>query len=123
MEEKIKKEEPPIELDTRKQLPEPKGWKILVAMPVVKEKTKGGIILTDLSKDSQAYLNSVGQIIAMGEECYSDRKKPWCKVGDWVIFGRYAGARISVQKVKMLLLNDDEIIATLESPDIITQQL
>ena len=59
----------------------------------------------------------------MGDECYSDRKKPWCKVGNWVIFGRYAGARISVQKVKMVLLNDDEIIATLESPDVVTQQL
>ena len=59
----------------------------------------------------------------MGLECYSDSKQPWCKVNDWVIFGRYAGARISVQKVKMLLLNDDEIIATLENPDIITQQL
>ncbi len=110
-------------IPTPTKVPEPVGYRILIRPRGIIEKTKGGIILTDLSKDSQAYLNSVGQIIAMGEECYSDRKKPWCKVGDWVIFGRYAGARISVQKVKMLLLNDDEIIATLESPDIITQQL
>jgi len=39
------------------------------------------------------------------------------------IFGRYAGARVSVQKVKMVLLNDDEIIATLENPEVVTQQL
>ena len=110
-------------IPTPEKVPQPVGYRILIRPRGVIEKTKGGIILTDSSKDSQAYLNSVGQIIAMGEECYSDRKKPWCKVGDWVIFGRYAGARISVQKVKMLLLNDDEIIATLESPDIITQQL
>ena len=110
-------------IPTPDKVPQPVGYRILIRPRGIIEKTKGGIILTDLSKDSQAYLNSVGQIIAMGEECYSDRKKPWCKVGDWVIFGRYAGARISVQKVKMLLLNDDEIIATLESPDIITQQL
>jgi|TARA_E500000331_G_scaffold269761_1_gene261261 co-chaperonin GroES (HSP10) len=110
-------------IPTPEKVPQPVGYRILIRPRGIIEKTKGGIILTDLSKDSQAYLNSVGQIIAMGEECYSDRKKPWCKVGDWVIFGRYAGARISVQKVKMLLLNDDEIIATLESPEIITQQL
>ncbi len=110
-------------IPTPDKVPQPVGYRILIRPRGIIEKTKGGIILTDSSKDSQAYLNSVGQIIAMGEECYSDRKKPWCKVGDWVIFGRYAGARISVQKVKMLLLNDDEIIATLESPDIITQQL
>jgi len=110
-------------IPTPDKVPQPVGYRILIRPRGIIEKTKGGIILTDSSKDSQAYLNSVGQIIAMGEECYSDRKKPWCKVGDWVIFGRYAGARISVQKVKMLLLNDDEIIATLENPDIITQQL
>ena len=94
-------------IPTPEKVPQPVGYRILIRPRGIIEKTKGGIILTDLSKDSQAYLNSVGQIIAMGEECYSDRKKPWCKVGDWVIFGRYAGARISVQKVKMLLLNDD----------------
>ena len=110
-------------IHTPEKVPKPVGYRILIRPRGVIEKTKGGIILTDTNKDSQSYLNSVGQVIAMGLECYSDRKQPWCKVNDWVIFGRYAGARISVQKVKMLLLNDDEIIATLENPDIITQQL
>lgn len=111
------------EVPTPKKIPEPVGYRILIRPRGVTEKTKGGIILTDSSKDGQSYLNSVGQILAMGNECYSDRKKPWCKVGDWVIFGRYAGARISVQNVKMVLLNDDEIIATLENPEVVTQQL
>ena len=45
MTEAIKKEiTPPVEEDKRKQLPEPKGWKILVAMPQADEKTEGGII-------------------------------------------------------------------------------
>ena len=111
------------DVPTSEKIPQPVGYRILIRPRGVIEKTKGGIILTDSSKNDQSYLNSVGQVLAMGDECYSDRKKPWCKVGNWVIFGRYAGARISVQKVKMVLLNDDEIIATLESPDIVTQQL
>ena len=111
------------DVPTPKKVPQPVGYRILLRPRGVVEKTKGGIILTDSNKDSQTYLNSVGQIIAMGTECYTDRKKPWCKVGDWVIFGRYAGARVSVQNVKMVLLNDDEIIATLESPEVVTQQL
>ena len=110
-------------IPTPKKVPQPVGYRILLRPRGVIEKTKGGIILTDTNKDDQTYLNSVGQIIAMGDECYSDRKKPWCKVGDWVVFGRYAGARVSVQNVKMVLLNDDEIIATLESPEVVTQQL
>jgi co-chaperonin GroES (HSP10) len=111
------------DVPTPKKVPQPVGYRILLRPRGVVEKTKGGIILTDSNKDSQTYLNSVGQIIAMGAECYTDRKKPWCKVGDWVIFGRYAGARVSVQTVKMVLLNDDEIIATLENPEVVTQQL
>ncbi len=111
------------DVPTPKKIPQPVGYRILIRPRGVIEKTKGGIILTDSSKNDQSYLNSVGQVLAMGDECYSDRKKPWCKVGNWVIFGRYAGARISVQKVKMVLLNDDEIIATLENPEVVTQQL
>ncbi len=111
------------DVPTPKKVPQPVGYRILIRPRGVIEKTKGGIILTDSSKEDQSYLNSVGQVIAMGNECYSDRKKPWCKVGDWVIFGRYAGARISVQNVKMVLLNDDEIIATLENPEVVTQQI
>ena len=111
------------DVPTPEKVPKPVGYRILIRPRGTIEKTKGGIILTDSSKEDQSYLNSVGQIIAMGDECYSDRKKPWCKVGDWVIFGRYAGARISVQKVKMVLLNDDEIIATLENPEVITHQI
>jgi co-chaperonin GroES (HSP10) len=89
----------------------------------VMEKTKGGIYLTDTNKEQQTYLNSVGKVIAVGPECYSDRKEPWCKVGDWVVFGRYAGAKISVQKVKMVLINDDEVLATLENPEVVSQQV
>ena len=111
------------DVPTPDKVPQPVGYRILLRPRGVIEKTKGGIILTDTNKDDQTYLNSVGQIIAMGDECYSDRKKPWGKVGDWVVFGRYAGARVSVQNVKMVLLNDDEIIATLESPEVVTQQL
>ena len=111
------------EIPTPEKVPQPVGYRILLRPRGVVEKTKGGIILTDAAQETQSYLNSVGQVIAMGHECYSDRKGPWCKVGDLVIFGRYAGARISVQKVKMVLLNDDEIIATLENPEVVTQQL
>tara|TARA_R100000687_G_C6395625_1_gene139383 strand:+ start:196 stop:564 length:369 start_codon:yes stop_codon:yes gene_type:complete len=105
---------------TPTKVPQPVGYRILIRPRGAIEKTKGGIILTDRNREEQAYLNSVGQVIAMGPDCYSDRKKPWCKINDWVIYGRYAGAKISVQKVKMVIINDDEILATLESSDVIS---
>ena len=108
---------------TPSNVPQPVGYRILIRPKGPVSKTKGGIYLPDKNQDTQAYLNSVGQVIAMGPECYSDRKAPWCKVGDWVLFGRYAGARISVQNVKMVIVNDDEIIASLESSEVVSQQI
>ncbi len=67
------------EIPTPEKVPQPVGYRILLRPRGVVEKTKGGIILTETNKDSQSYLNSVGQIIAMGTECYSDRKSPWLK--------------------------------------------
>jgi len=110
-------------IPTPEKLPQPVGYRILIRPVPAVEKTKGGIILTDKSREDQSYLNSIGQVIVMGPECYSDRKKPWCKVGDWILYGRYAGAKISVQNVKMVLINDDEVLGTLENPDIISRNL
>ena len=110
-------------IPTPKKLPQPVGYRILIRPVPVVEKTKGGIILTDKSREDQSYLNSIGQVIVMGPECYSDRKKPWCKVRDWILYGRYAGAKISVQNVKMVLINDDEVLGTLENPDIISRNI
>ena len=106
-----------------KKLPIPAGYRILLKPREILNKTAGGIILTDKSREDQSYLNSIGQVIVMGPECYSDRKKPWCKVGDWILYGRYAGAKISVQNVKMVLINDDEVLGTLENPDIVSRNI
>ena len=111
------------DVPTPEKVPQPVGYRVLIRPRGVIEKTKGGIYLTDNSKETQSYMNSVGQVIAMGPECYSDRKNPWCKVGDWVVFGRYAGAKVSVQKVKMVIINDDEVLATLDNPEVVSQQL
>ena len=107
---------------TPKIVPQPVGYRILIRPKGSIDKTKGGIYLPDSNKEMQSLLNSVGKVIAMGPECYSNRE-PWCKVGDWVIYGRYAGAKISVQKVKMVLINDDEVLATIDSPEIVSQQI
>jgi co-chaperonin GroES (HSP10) len=59
--------------------------------------------------------------LKVGPLAYRDESKfpdgPWCKEGDWVIFGRYAGARIHIDGGEIRFLNDDEIIGTVNSPD------
>jgi hypothetical protein len=46
---------------------------------------------------------------------------PWCQAGDWVIFGRYAGARFKIEGGEVRILNDDEIIARVDDPNDILQ--
>ena len=43
-------------------------------------------------------------------------QEPWCKVGDWVVFARYAGSRIEIDGGEVRLLNDDEVLATVQDP-------
>ena len=56
----------------------------------------------------------------MGDACYRDKERyqngPWCAVGDWVVFARYAGSRIEIEGGEVRLLNEDEILATVQDP-------
>ena len=89
--EKIPTEKPPIDLDTKSQLPEPKGWKILVAMPQSKEKTDGGIIKAAQTRDIEETSNICGYVMKLGKDCYRDERRfpsgAWCKKGDYVCYG------------------------------------
>ncbi len=97
------------------QLPIPLNWKVLVQPNQVKAKTSGGIYLPESSKDNEEYLTAHGKILAQGELAYRDRdtgqrwKGEWPEIGDQVTYGKYAGQKLTVNGVKMLLLNDDEI--------------
>ena len=105
------------------ELPIPCGFRMLIRPVAPVKKTQGGIILTDKSIEDQSYLNHKGRVIAMGNECYDKSEKPWCKVSDYVVYGRYAGSKIDVSGVKMLLLNDDEVLAVLPNPNILTTKI
>ena len=56
-------------------------------------------ILASINKDKERYPNG-----------------PWCKVGDWVVFARYAGSRIEIEGGEVRLLNEDEVLATVQDP-------
>ena len=102
-------------------LPELPGYHVLVRPISVKSQTKGGIFIPDSTKEDMSYLTTVGQVIALGDLAYAEKEKfptgPWCKKKDWVLFGRYAGARIKIDGGELRLLNDDEIMAVIEDPE------
>jgi|TARA_S200002703_G_scaffold159775_2_gene174659 co-chaperonin GroES (HSP10) len=103
------------------RMPTPTGWKILVLPYRGKGKSKGGIIMTKETVDRESLATVVAYVVKMGPLCYSEQGKygePWCKEGQWVLIGRYAGARFKLEDgAEVRIINDDEIIATILNPD------
>tara|TARA_R100001440_G_scaffold31434_1_gene49961 strand:+ start:351 stop:764 length:414 start_codon:yes stop_codon:yes gene_type:complete len=107
------------------KLPIPTGWRILLLPFKMKEKTKGGLILGQETLEKQQVASQCGLVLSMGPHCYDKEKfpeGPWCKKGDWVVFARYAGSRIQIDGGEVRLLNDDEVLATIENPEDILHQ-
>ena len=118
----VKKSEPKKEVTNEKaKLPEPTGWRLIVLPFKMDERTKGGIIMNETTLEKQQVASQCGNVLAMGPQCYTDKERypegPWCKVGDWVIFARYAGSRIQIEGGEIRLLNEDEILATIKNPE------
>ena len=121
----VKKSEKKEEKEPK--LPQPTGWRMIVLPFKMKEKTKGGLVLAETTLERQQVASQVGLVLAMGPQCYKDKERypegPWCKVNDWVMFARYAGSRIKIDGGEMRLLNDDEVLATIDSPEDILHEL
>ncbi len=73
------------------------------------ETTKSGIVLPDtVDKEKKAE----GKILAIGD---GDKiTKLGLKVGDKVIFGKYAGEEVKVDKVEYKILSDEDVLAVIE---------
>ena len=103
------------------RIPSPTGWRIAILPYRGAEKTKGGIILSEETQKKTQLATVCGYVLKVGSLAYNDPDKfptgAWCEVGDWVIFGRYAGSRISIDGGEIRILNDDEIIGRVNDPE------
>jgi chaperonin GroES len=102
------------------KLPEPVGYKLLIAVPEVSEKTEGGVFVPDSLKQAEETASIIGYVIKIGAEAYSDPTKfpegPWCKEGDFIIFRSYSGTRFKVMGKEFRIINDDTVEAVVEDP-------
>ena len=102
------------------KLPEPSGYRLLIAVPEISEKTEGGVFMPEQLKKAEETASIVGFVVKAGPEAYSDENKfpsgPWCKEGDFVIFRSYSGTRFKVMGKEFRLINDDTVEAVVEDP-------
>lgn len=103
------------------RMPAPTGWRMMILPYRGKGRTQGGVHLPDSVVDDGQIQTVVGYVLKQGPLCYKDEEKfpdgAWCKTGDWVIFARYAGSRFKIDGGEVRILNDDEILATINDPE------
>ena len=102
-------------------LPQPTGYRVLILPRGRSAVTDGGIQLVSETIERDTVSSVVGYVISLGPDAYKDPVKfpegAWCKEGEWVLFGRYAGARFKIDGGELRILNDDEILARIPDPE------
>ena len=105
---------------TAHQLPEPKGYKLLIALPEAEEKTEGGIIKVQSTIDLEETGSIVGFVMKIGPDAFADEKRfpsgPYCKEGDFILMRAYSGTRFKVHGKEFRLINDTSVEAVVEDP-------
>lgn len=108
--------------DVRKarQLPMPAGYKILIAIPELEEKTEGGIIKPTETLNREQMASAIGFVMKLGPDAYKDKEKfpsgAYCKEGDFILMRSYSGTRITIHGKEFRLINDDSVEAVVEDP-------
>lgn len=95
----------------------PTEYKVLISPKVVDEKTKGGIIIPDESKEREQFAQMEGTLVACSPLAFTyddwkDASPP--KAGDSVLFAKFSGAEVTGRDGKKYrLTNDKDVTAVL----------
>jgi len=103
-----------------KQLPVPKGYKILVTLPDAEEEYDSGLVKAGATMHYETVLSNVLFVVELGDLCYKDETRfptgPWCKKGDFIMCRANTGTRFTIHGREFRLINDDSIEAVVEDP-------
>jgi co-chaperonin GroES (HSP10) len=103
-------------------IPDPVGYRILVQPIEIADKI-GSVLLADQTVADARHLCYVGRVVKLGATAYKHPKfmeDTWCKIGDYVVYGRYAGQEVRLRgrskQHSFRFVNDDEIMAIAADP-------
>jgi chaperonin GroES len=89
---------------------EPLGDRVVIKPTPKEEVSKGGIVLPDTAKEKP----QEGEIVAIGPGRTSEDGKRIAmevKVGDKVIYSKYAGTEIKLDEEELIILRESDILA------------
>jgi co-chaperonin GroES (HSP10) len=102
------------------QLPQPRGYALLCAIPEVEETFASGIVKADSTRQAEETTTMVLFVVSMGDLAYQDATRfpsgPWCSVGDFILTRPYAGVRVKIHGREFRLINDDNVLAVVDDP-------
>jgi chaperonin GroES len=85
----------------------PNEDRVLVEASPAEEKTSSGIIIPDTAKEKP----QKGKVIAVGDGL---KDKPvTVKVGDNILYGKYAGTEITIEGKEYLIMRNSDIFGTI----------
>ena len=90
---------------TKLNIKRPLADRVIIEPAQAEEKTAGGIIIPDTAKEKP----QKGIVLAVGE---GKKDEPMTvKVGETVLYGKYAGTEISVEGSDYLIMRESDIVA------------
>ena len=85
----------------------PLADRVLVEAAAAEDKTAGGIIIPDTAKEKP----QKGTVVAVGP---GKKDEPMTvKIGDSVLYGKYAGTEITVDGENYLIMRESDIVAVI----------
>jgi len=115
-------------------------WRVLVCPQQPRRESRGEhggkIALPETTQEAEGHLQFIGQILAVGPLAGRNERFlppqfrdvdlktagplpyawPFAE-GHWCLYGRYAGQRIEYDGIRMLVVNDDELIGRIPGPE------
>jgi chaperonin GroES len=86
---------------------QPLADRVVVEAAPAEEKTAGGIIIPDTAKEKPQR----GKVVAVGN---GKKDEPiTVKVGDTVLYGKYAGTEITIEGKEYLIMRESDIFAVI----------
>ena len=83
----------------------PLADRVLISPAPAEERTIGGIIIPDTAKEKPLK----GEVVAVGNGTKDEEMI--VKVGDTVLYGKYAGTEIELEGTKYLIMRQSDILA------------
>lgn len=103
-----------------KQLPDPKGYRLLCMVPKIESEYESGILKSDETMKVEEQTTVILFVAKVGDLAYADKERfptgPWCKEGDFILVRPYTGTRIKLHGTEWRIINDDTVEAVVEDP-------